>query len=123
LFIGCRGTQPMLLVMDASNGKVLSNLPIGTGTDAAVFDTEKRLVFTSNGEGSITVIQQESADKYKVLETVKTELGARTMTLDPKTHKLFLITADRTTPPAVPGQPNPGQVVVPGTFRVLVVGP
>jgi YVTN family beta-propeller protein len=123
LFIGCRGTQPMLVVMDASNGKIVSSLPIGTGTDAAAFDVEKRLVFTSNGEGSITVIQQESADKYKVLETVKTEVGARTMTLDPKTHKLFLITADRTTPPAVPGQPTPGQVVVPGTFRVLVVGP
>jgi YVTN family beta-propeller protein len=123
LFIGCRGTQPMLVVMDASNGKIITTLPIGTGTDAAAFDAEKRLVFTSNGEGSITVIQEESADKYKVLETVKTEMGARTMTLDPKTHKLFLITADRTTPPAVPGQPAPGQVVVPGTFRVLVVGP
>jgi len=123
LFIGCRGTQPMLVVMDASNGKIVTSLPIGTGTDAAAFDAEKRLVFTSNGEGSITVIQQEAADKYKVLETVKTELGARTMTLDPKTHKLFLITADRTTPPVVPGQPAPGQVVVPGTFRVLVVGP
>jgi YVTN family beta-propeller protein len=123
LFIGCRGTQTMLVVMDASNGKIITSLPIGTGTDAAAFDAEKRLVFTSNGEGTITVIQQESADKYKVLETVKTEPNARTMTLDPKTHKLFLITADRTTPPAVPGQPAPGQVVLPGTFRVLVVGP
>jgi len=123
LFIGCRGTQTMLVVMDASNGKIITTLPIGTGTDAAAFDSEKRLVFTSNGEGTITVIQQESSDKYKVLENVKTEPGARTMALDPKTHKLFLITADRATPPAVPGQPPPGQVVVPGTFRVLVVGP
>jgi len=123
LFIGCRGTQTMLVVMDASNGKIITTLPIGTGTDAAAFDSEKLLVFTSNGEGTITVIQQESSDKYKVLENVKTEPGARTMTLDPRTHKLFLITADRTTPPAVPGQPPPGQVVVPGTFRVLVVGP
>jgi YVTN family beta-propeller protein len=122
LFIGCRGTQTMLVVMDASNGKIVTTLPIGMGTDAAAFDVEKRLVFTSNGEGTVTVIQQESADKYRVLETVKTEPGARTMTLDPKTHRLFLITADRTTPPAVPGQPPPAQVVVPGTFRVLVVG-
>ncbi len=122
LFIGCRGNQPMLVVMDASNGKIITNLPIGMGTDAAAFDSEKRLVFTSNGEGSVTVIQQESADKYRVLENVKTEPNARTMTLDPKTHKLFLITADRTTAPPAPGQPA-GQVVVPGSFRVLVVGP
>jgi YVTN family beta-propeller protein len=123
LFIGCRGTTPMLVVMDASNGKIITTLPIGTGTDAAAYDAEKRLIFTSNGEGSISVIQQESADKYTVLETVKTEPGARTMTLDTKTHKLFLITADRTTPPAVAGQPAPSPVLVPGSFRVLVVSP
>jgi YVTN family beta-propeller protein len=123
LFIGCRGTQTMLVVMDASNGRIMTTLPIGSGTDAAAFDSEKHLVFTSNGEGTVTVIQQESPDKYKVVENVKTEPGARTMTLDPKTHKLFLITADRITPAAVPGQPPPNQVVVPGTFRVLVVGP
>jgi len=123
LFIGCRGNTQILAVMDAANGHIITTLPIGAGTDAAAFDTEKRLIFTSNGEGTVTVIQQESADKYRVLETVKTEPGARTMTLDPKTHKLFLITADRTTPPAVAGQPAPSPVVVPGSFRVLVVGP
>lgn len=123
LFVGCRGASPMLAVMDASTGKIITTLPIGTGTDAAAFDADKRLVFTSNGEGTITVIQEEAADTYRVLETVKTEPGARTMTLDPKTHKLFLITADRTTPPAVEGQPAPSPVVVPGSFRVLVVEP
>lgn len=123
LFIGCRGTTPMLAVMDASNGKIVTTLPIGTGTDAADFDIEKRLVFTSNGEGTITVIQQQSPDKYAVLETVQTEPGARTMILDQKTHKIFLITADRATPPAVAGQPAPNAAVVPGSFRVLVVGP
>src|SRR4029434_1081081 len=56
LFIGCRGKTPVLAVMDASNGKIITTLPIGTGTDAAVFDTQKRLVFTSNGDGTITVI-------------------------------------------------------------------
>ena len=113
----------MLVVMDASHGTIITTLPIGTGTDAAAFDAEERLVFTSNSEGTITVIHQEPADKYTVQETVKTEPGARTMTLDPKTHKLFLITADRTTPPAVAGQPAPSAVLVPGSFRVLVVGP
>ena len=123
LFIGCRGTSPMLLVMNASNGKIVTTLPIGTGTDAAGFDAAKRLIFSSNGEGTISVIQQESADKYKALEPVKTEPGARTMTIDTKTHKIFLITADRTTPAAVPGQPAPRPEQVPGSFRVLVVGP
>ena len=122
LFIGCRGDSPMLVVMDASNGKILTTLPIGAGTDAAAFDSAKRLIFTSNGEGTVTVIQKKSSDQYAVLETVKTEPGARTMTLDPKKHRLFLITADRTRPPAVPGQPPPALVIVPGTFRVLVVG-
>ncbi len=122
LFVGCRGNPSILAVMDSSNGKIITTLPIGTGTDAAAFDAERHLVFTSNGEGSVTVIHQDSADKYTVLETVKTEPGARTMTLDSKTHRLFLITADRTTPAAAPGRPAPGPVIVPGTFRVLVVG-
>jgi hypothetical protein len=69
------------------------------------------------------VIQEESADKFTVIDTVKTEVGARTMTLDTKSHKLFLITADRTTPPVVAGQPPSPRVQTPGTFRVLVVGP
>jgi YVTN family beta-propeller protein len=124
LFIGCRGDTPMLVVMDSTNGKIVANLPIGMGTDATVFDAEKRLIFTSNGgDGTITVIQEESADKFTVIDTVKTEVGARTMTLDTKSHKLFLITADRTTPPVVAGQPPSPRVQTPGTFRVLVVGP
>lgn len=123
LFIGCRSESPMLVVMDASNGRIITTLTIGMGTDAAVFDSEKHVIFTSNGEGTISVVQQVSPDKYTLVDTVKTEPGARTMTLDPKTHKLFLITADRTTPAAAPGQPPPDPVVVPDTFRVIVVGP
>jgi YVTN family beta-propeller protein len=123
LFVGCRGDTPMLIVMDSTNGKIITNLPIGNGTDAAAFDAQKQLVFTSNGEGTITVIREESPDKFTVIDTVKTEPGARTMTLDTKSHKLFLITADRKTPPAVAGQPAPRPQQVPGTFRVLVVGP
>lgn len=123
LFVGCRGAAPMLVVMDTTNGKIITNLPIGEGTDAAAFDSEKKLAFTSNGEGSITVIQEQSPDKFAVIDTVKTEPGARTMTLDTKSHKLFLITADRETPPAVAGQPAPQRRQVPGTYRVLVVGP
>ena len=123
LFIGCRGDSPMLVVMDSTNGKIITTLPIGKGTDAAAFDAEKKLVFTSNGEGTITVVQEQSPDKFAVIDTVKTEPGARTMTLDTKSHKLFLITADRVTPPVVAGQPAPRPRQVPGTYRVLVVGP
>jgi YVTN family beta-propeller protein len=123
LFVGCRGESPMLVVMDSNSGKIITTLPIGTGTDAAAFDAEKRLIFTSNGEGTITVIHEESPDKFAVVDTVKTEPGARTMTLDTRSHKLFLITADRTTVPAVAGQPVPRPRQVPGSFRVLVVGP
>ena len=124
LFIGCRGDTPILEVMDSTNGKIITTLPIGKGTDAAAFDDEKRLVFTSNGQdGTISVIHEDSPDKFTVIDTVKTEPNARTMTLDTKSHKLFLITADRTTAPAVAGQPAPRPQQVPGTFRVLVVGP
>jgi DNA-binding beta-propeller fold protein YncE len=125
LFIGCRGDSPMMIVMDSNNGKMITSLPIGHGNDAAAFDAEKQLIFFSNGgDGTITVIQEQSPDKYAVIDTVKTEPGARTMTLDTKSHKLFLITADRTAAPAVAGQPAPRQQrQVPGTFRVLVVGP
>jgi YVTN family beta-propeller protein len=124
LFIGCRGDSPMLLVMDSTNGKVITNLPIGNGSDAVVFDAEKRLVFSSNGvDGNISVIHEDSPDKYTVVDTVKTQPNARTVALDTKSHKLFLITADRTTAPAVAGQPAPRPQQVPGTFRVLVVGP
>ena len=97
--------------MDASNGKIITTMPIGAGTDAAAFDSEKHLVCTSNGEGTITVIQQQSSDKYKVLESVKTELGARTMTLDPKTHNIFLSVAEREE-----------KKVKPDTFHVLIYG-
>jgi len=122
LFVGCRGDSHILIVMDTTNGKIITTLPIGDGTDAAAFDAEKKLVFTSNGEGSITVIQEQSPDKFAVIDTVKTEPGARTMTLDTKSHKLFLITADRKTTPAAAGQAAQ-RVQVPGTYRVLVVGP
>jgi len=124
LFIGCRGDHPMLAVMDASNGKIITTLPIGTGTDAAIFDAEKKLIMTSNGEGTITVIQEESPEKFMVVETIKTEPGARTMALDTKTHKLFLIHQDRKPAPAAePGQPAPRAEPVPGSFSVLVVSP
>jgi YVTN family beta-propeller protein len=92
LFIGCR--SQVMAVMNADTGKVITTLPIGDHVDATAFDPESRLVFNSNGEGSVTVIRQDSPDKYSVVETVKTLPKAKTMALDPKTHQLFLSTAE-----------------------------
>lgn len=92
LFIGCR--SKVMAVMNADTGKVITTLPIGDHVDATAYDTETKLIFNSNGEGSVTVIRQESQDKYSVVETVKTLPRAKTMALDPKTHQLFLSTAE-----------------------------
>jgi len=124
LFVGCRGKAPVMLVMNTDSGNVITSLPIGDGTDAAVFDPQTRMIFSSNGgAGTLTVIQQESADKYKVADTVKTEPGARTMALDLKTHKIYLINADRKpAAPAAAGERPARPEVLADTFRVLVVG-
>jgi DNA-binding beta-propeller fold protein YncE len=102
LFLGCR--SKVMAVLDADSGKVITTLPIGDHVDATAFDPETKLVFNSNGEGTITVIHQDSPDKYSVVETVKTAPRAKTMALDPKTHRLFLSTAEN------------------GQFEVLAVG-
>ena len=102
LFLGCR--SKVMAVMNADSGKVIATLPIGDHVDATAFDPDSRLIFNSNGEGTITVIHQDSPDKYSVVENVKTVPRAKTMALDPKTHQLFLSTAEA------------------GQFEVLVVG-
>jgi DNA-binding beta-propeller fold protein YncE len=102
LFIGCR--SHVMAVMNADTGQVITTLPIGDHVDATAFDPETRLIFNSSGEGTITVIHQDSPDKYSLVETVKTLPRAKTMALDPKTHQLFLSTAES------------------GQFEVLVVG-
>lgn len=102
LFTGCR--SKVMAVMNADTGKVITTLPIGDHVDATTYDSDLHLVFNSNGEGTITVIRQESPDKYSVVENVKTVPKAKTMALDPKTHQLFLSTAEA------------------GQFEVLVVG-
>ena len=102
LFLGCR--SKVMAVMDADTGRVIATLPIGDHVDATAFDPGTRLIFNSNGEGTITVIREDGPDQYSVVETVKTLPRAKTMALDPKTHRLFLSTAES------------------GQFEVLVVG-
>lgn len=113
----------VMVVSDFENGKVVTTVPIGGGPDAVRYDAGTGLVFSSNGDGTLTVVRQESADKYSVLETVKTAPRARTMELDPKTHHIFLATAEFGPAPApTKEQPKPRPSVVPGTFQVLEFG-
>jgi DNA-binding beta-propeller fold protein YncE len=121
LFVGC-GNKKMI-VMDADSGKVIAALPIGEGVDANGYDPATELAFSSNGDGTLTVVHEDSPDKFTVVETVQTERGARTMAIDTKKHTVILVTADFTPPPgATPDRPHPRPTIVPDSFRVLVFG-
>ncbi len=119
LFSTC-GNQKMV-VMDANTGKVLGSAEIGKGSDGCIFDSEKQLAFSSNGDGTITVVGESAAGSFESVATIQTQPGARTMTIDPKTHRLYLSAA--TLAPVLEGQPQPTgrRPVVPGSFVVLVV--
>src|SRR5947208_1634061 len=105
LFAGC--DNKMMAVVNADTGKVITTLPIGGGVDANGFDPESGLAFASCGEGVLTVVKEETPDKFSVAENVPTEAGARTMNIDPKTHQIFLVTAKFGPPPAAAqGQPQ-----------------
>lgn len=120
LFSVC--ANQVMTVLDAASGRLVATVPIGKRPDAVEFDPEARLVFSSNGEGTLTVVHQDSADKYSVVQTVPTAAGARTMALDPKSHKIFLVTAKFGAAPAPTAeQPHPRPAMIPGTFEVLVV--
>jgi DNA-binding beta-propeller fold protein YncE len=122
LFSAGRNPQ-MLVVMDADSGKVIQSFPISGGVDAAAYEPETGLIFASTREGMIHIFHEDSPDKFREVETVKTEFGAKTMGLDTKTHKLFVDTADFGPPAAsAAGRPGGRRAAVPGTFRVLVYG-
>jgi DNA-binding beta-propeller fold protein YncE len=121
LFVGC--DNKMMAVVNADTGKVTTTLPIGDGVDADRFDPDNKVAFASCGEGVLTAVKEESPDKFSVAQNVKTERGARTMELDPKTHKIYLVTAKFGPPPAATAeQPHPRPSILSGTFEVLVVG-
>jgi DNA-binding beta-propeller fold protein YncE len=121
LFVGC--DNKMMAVVNADTGKVITTLPIGDGVDADRFDPDKKLAFASCGEGVLTVVKEDSPDKFSVVQNLKTERGARTMELDPKTHKIYLVTAKfGPSPAATAEQPHPRPSILPDTFEVLVVG-
>ena len=113
-----------MVVTDYDTGKVVASVPIGEGPDAAGYDADKKLVFSSNGEGTLTVVKQESADKYSVVQILNTQKSARTMALDPKTHKIYLPAAQFGAAPApTEDSPHPRPPVVPGSFHLVVVSP
>jgi YVTN family beta-propeller protein len=119
LFIGC-GNKKMI-ILDTSNGHVVADFPIGGGVDATAFDPETKLAFSSNGEGTLTIVQEDSPSKFHLVENVTTQRGARTMALDPKTHRVYLATAQFGPPPApTADRPHPRPTIVPGSFVILV---
>lgn len=119
LFVVCDNKQ--MVILDASNGKVVGTAPTGDGTDAAGFDPGTNLAFSSNGEGTLTVVREDRKDKYSVVENVPTQRGARTMAIDPKTHRVYLATAQFGEAPAPTAErPHPRPPIVPGSFVILV---
>jgi hypothetical protein len=108
----------MMAVVDADTGKVIATPAIGQGVDANRFDPETNYAFASNGEGTLTVVHEDSPDKFSVVENVPTKRSARTLALDAKTHNIFLAAADFE-PPA---QGERRGRMKPGSFVILVVG-
>jgi DNA-binding beta-propeller fold protein YncE len=122
LFSVCGNRQ--MAVSDPGAKRVVATLPIGAGVDGVAFDQATHLAFSSNGEGTLTVVRQDAPDRYRVAETVPTQRGARTVALDPTTHRIFTATAQFGPPPApTPDRPRPRPSMLPGSFFVLVLGP
>ena len=120
LFAGC--DNKMMAVVDADSGKVLATPAIAEGVDATAYDDQTGLAFASCGQGVLTVVKQESPDKYSVAENAQTERGARTMALDSKTHDVYTVTAQfGPRPAATADNPHPRPPMLPDSFVVLVV--
>jgi len=120
LFSGCANQK--LIVVDADNGRIVRTLPIGKNVDAVAFDSKRQLIFSSNGDGTLTVIQEKDPNHYKVVQTVPTQPGARTVALDEASGRLFLPAAEfGPAPPPTAEHPHPRGSVKPGTFVILVV--
>jgi len=119
LFSTCNKT---LVVMDATNGKIVATVPIGEGCDGAAFDPASKLIFTSNGSGTVSVVKEVSANVFKLVETIITKKGARTISLDSKTHMVYLPTADYEPLPADAPKGTRAKMI-PASFQVLVLAP
>jgi YVTN family beta-propeller protein len=122
LFVGCH--NKLMTMLDSDTGKLVAKAPIGAGVDACAFDDAKQLAFASCGDATVTIAKEEALDKLTVVQTLTTEPGARTMALDPGTHRIYTCTAQIA--PDTGPSPSPGERrrpnYVPGTFHVLVYG-
>lgn len=122
LFTTCENN--VMLAIDADSGQVVASLPIGSRTDGAAFDPVRKRVFSSNGDGTLTVIEEKAPDRYEVLGTVTTSLGARTMTIDPQTGRLFLVAADmKINEAASPTDFRNRFKITPGSTKLLIFDP
>jgi DNA-binding beta-propeller fold protein YncE len=115
LFIGCH--NKMMLMIDSTNGHVVSQVPIGTGVDANWFDAKTALAFSSNGDGTVTIAHEDKPDTLRVVQTLQTRRGARTMALDPSTHRIYLAATEYEPQPAGSTERPKAKA---GAFRVLV---
>jgi YVTN family beta-propeller protein len=122
LFSVCNNKK--MVVMDAFSGKVITTLEIGERVDGCAFDPELKRAYSSNGDGTLTVVREENSTKFSVLENITTQKGARTICVDKKTHHIYLPTAEYgETPAATTENPHPRPVIKPGTFVILDVAP
>jgi len=122
LFAVC--SNKLMVVVDAINGHVITSLPIGGGCDGVKFDPGMKRAYSSNGEGTMTVVQEINKDSFKVLENVPTMSGARTIAVNTRTHHLYLPTAEyNPAPAATTDNPRPRRTMKPGTFVILDVAP
>jgi YVTN family beta-propeller protein len=120
LFSVC--SNKLMVILDADKGTVIASLPIGDRTDGCAFDWQTGLMFSANGEGTMTVVREDSPSKFSVLETVKTQIGGRTITVDPATHTLYIPTAEFGPAPApTPERPRPRPAILPNTFCILKI--
>jgi DNA-binding beta-propeller fold protein YncE len=122
LFATCH--NKMLAMLDTETGKVIATVPIGAGVDGCAFDETTQFAFASCGEGTTTIAKEETADKLTVVQTLKTERSARTMAIDPKTHRIYLPSAQFQPPPSPsPGASPARPTIVPNTLKLLGYGP
>ncbi len=122
LFATCH--NKMMAMLDTETGKIIVTVPIGAGVDGCAFDEATQLAFASCGEGATTIAKEETPDKLTVVQTLKTERGARTMALDPKTHRIYLPSAQFQPPPSPSPGASPGRpIIVPNTLKLLIYGP
>jgi DNA-binding beta-propeller fold protein YncE len=120
LFSGCH--NKLMAISNATEGRMIAQVPIGGGVDAGAFDPSLQLAFASNGDGTLTVIQEDDPTRFHVIATVITRPGARTMALDERTHRLYTVTAAfGPTPAPTASEPHPRPSLVPGTFSLLVI--